>query len=130
MVPILSGSVTTSPPGSAGGAGTAGGLTIPSAAGGCALTDAVPPSSGVVVGCGCADDDTAEDDGGELGCVGDWALVCELDGVVAGGDEGRIEGGWVGSGAGAITCVAAGSDGVGCSTRDGAGSRDAALQSR
>src|SRR5687767_12514076 len=97
-----------------------------SAAAGCALTDAVPPSSGVVVGCGWADDDTGEGGGGESACVADWLLVRELDGVVAGCDEGRIEGddvggvtlraGWVGCGAGSIGCAAAG--GVSGSTRD------------
>ena len=53
-----------------------------SAAAGGALTDAVPPTSGVVVGCGGAGDDTGEGGGGELACVVDWVLVCELDGVV------------------------------------------------
>ena len=63
-----------------------------SAAAGGALTDAVPPSSGVVVGGGWADDDTGEGGGGELACVVDWVLVCELDGVVArcDGDESRV----------------------------------------
>ena len=137
MVPILTGLITTSPPGSAGSVGMMGGLTVTSAAAGCALTDAVPPSSGVVVGGGWADG-TGVGGCGELACVVDWVLVCELDGVVAGRDEGRIEGddiggvmlgaGSVSGRAGSIGCAAAG--GVGCSTRDGTGSMDAALQSR
>ena len=114
-------------------------MTSPAAGG--ALTDAVPPTSGVVVGCGGPGDDTGEGGGGggELACVGDWVLICELDGVVAGGrDEGRIEGagvggvtlpaGWVSGGAASIGCAAAG--GVGCATPDGGGAKDAALQSR
>jgi hypothetical protein len=109
-----------------------------SAAAGGALTDAVPPSSGVVAGGGWADGDTGDGGRGELARVVDWVLVCERDGVVAGCVEGRIEGddvggvtlgaGWVSCGAGSIGCAAAG--GVGFSTRDGVGSMDAALQSR
>ena len=110
-----------------------------SAAAGGALTDAVPRSSGVVVGGGWADGDTSDGGRGELACVVGWVLVRELDGVVAGGDEGRIEGddvggvtlraGSVSGGAGSTGCAAAGG-GVGCAARGGVGSMDAALQSR